>query len=92
MHKKKVIVLPYDPNWPNEFAKIKSELAAALPLPNLEIEHVGSTSGPGLAAKPVIDLDLIMGDDLFGEIKQRLLAVFYIHEGELGIPDREAFQ
>jgi len=92
LQKKKVIVLPYDPNWPNEFEKIKSELAAALPLPNLRIEHVGSTSVPGLAAKPVIDLDLIIEDDLFREIKQRLLAAGYTHEGDLGIPGREAFK
>ena len=92
MAKQKVIVLPYEEAWPNEFEKIRSELTVALPLIGLRFEHVGSTSVKGLAAKPIIDLDLIMDDGLFEQVKSKLLATGYLHEGDLGIPGREAFK
>ena len=92
MTKQKVIVLPYEEAWPSEFEKIKSELAAAVPLVGLCIEHIGSTAVKGLAAKPVIDLDLVMDDGLFEQVKSKLLIAGYTHEGNLGIPGREAFK
>lgn len=48
----------YDPAWPERFAELKAELQSALPGPDWVVEHVGSTSVPGLVAKPVIDLAL----------------------------------
>lgn len=94
---KPVTVLPYDPRWPEEFEKIRAgldrALAALSPSPPYRIEHVGSTSVPGLAAKPVIDLDLVipsMRD--FDCVKNALENAGYRHEGDLGIPGREAFK
>ena len=57
------------------------------------IEHVGSTAVPGLAAKPIIDIDvvLISAIDLPGVIA-RLAAVGYEHRGDLGVTGREAFR
>jgi GrpB-like predicted nucleotidyltransferase (UPF0157 family) len=49
-------VRAYDPAWPGRARQACDELRAALPGVFLEIEHVGSTAVPGLAAKPVIDL------------------------------------
>jgi len=46
----------YDPRWPQQAAAVARELAEALPGTFTRIEHVGSTSVPGLAAKPIIDL------------------------------------
>ncbi|HZW48818.1 MAG TPA: GrpB family protein, partial [Bacillota bacterium] len=46
----------------------------------------------GLAAKPIIDLDLIIEDGLFEQVKSKLLAAGYLHEGDLGIAGREAFK
>jgi GrpB-like predicted nucleotidyltransferase (UPF0157 family) len=56
------------------------------------VEHIGSTAVPGLAAKPVIDLDLVVptAADIPAAIT-RLAALGYIHQGDLGIPGREAF-
>lgn len=51
MRTKHVIVLPYDSNWKNEFEKIKSELLKVLGNTAISVEHVGSTSVEGLAAK-----------------------------------------
>ena len=94
---KPVIVTEYDPGWPEEFGRIRAELDRALTaLPSTvpyRIEHVGSTSVPGLSAKPVIDLDLVipsMAD--FPAVRDALERAGYRHEGDLGIPSREAFR
>ncbi len=51
-------IVPYDPAWPGVFARERGRLAAALGPVALRIEHNGSTSVPGLAAKPVIDIQI----------------------------------
>ena len=88
-----ILVAPYDPAWPGAFATIKDELASTLSESILGIEHVGSTSVPGLAAKPVIDIDVVIKDySVFELVKMRLAAIGYRHEGNLGIKDRQAFK
>lgn len=51
-------VVPYDPLWPEEFARVRAELATVLADRVLSIDHVGSTSVPGLPAKPIIDISV----------------------------------
>lgn len=51
-------ILPYSPRWPEEFREIARELEAAAGAYALAIDHIGSTSVPGLAAKDVIDVQL----------------------------------
>ena len=55
-------VAEYDPRWPAQAQEISETVSAALSQRALRIEHVGSTAVPGLAAKPVIDLDLTVAD------------------------------
>jgi GrpB-like predicted nucleotidyltransferase (UPF0157 family) len=56
------------------------------------IEHVGSTSVAGLAAKPIIDLDVLLASaDYLPETIRRLATLGYEHQGDLGITGREAF-
>ena len=62
MQTAKVIVLPYNPEWQTDFEKIKAELSDALGQLALSIEHVGSTSVPGMSAKPCIDIDVVIKD------------------------------
>lgn len=57
-----VAVVDADPGWPSLFAEIAERIRTALGPAALEIEHVGSTAVPGLAAKPVIDVDLTVAD------------------------------
>jgi len=57
-----IVLQEYDPAWPGRFAAASSTLEAALGDLVLSIEHVGSTSVPGLAAKPIIDIDLLLED------------------------------
>lgn len=91
MRTKHVIVLPYDSDWKDEFIKIESELLQVLGDVALAVEHVGSTSVDGLAAKPIIDIDVVVeGDDVQKAI-DKLATIGYIHEGNLGIEGREAF-
>ncbi|MBQ6932272.1 MAG: GrpB family protein [Clostridia bacterium] len=89
---KKVIVVPYDGQWKNDFEIIKQYLLTAVKDTAVGIEHVGSTSVEGLSAKPIIDIDIVIKDySVFGKVVESLAALGYIHEGGLGIKDREAF-
>ena len=93
MKAKHVAVLPYDPSWPRQFVLIRQELQAALGELALRIEHVGSTSVPGLSAKPIIDIDVVIRDDsLLDAVIDALGKIGYRHEGNLGIAGREAFK
>ena len=92
MRTAKVRVLPYDRAWKTAFEAIKREIESAVGDLVIGIEHVGSTSVEGLSAKPCIDIDVVIEDyGVFGEVVRRLADIGYIHEGDLGIPDREAF-
>jgi GrpB-like predicted nucleotidyltransferase (UPF0157 family) len=57
----RIAILDYDPLWAEHFVRIKAELLTALAkVPIVTVEHVGSTSVPGLAAKPIIDIDVVV--------------------------------
>ena len=58
----------------------------------LVVEHVGSTSVPLLAAKPIIDLDVVIDQNDLKEVIYLLENHGYIYEGDLGLKDREAFR
>ena len=92
MRTARVIVLPYDRAWKTAFEAIKGEIESAVGGLVISIEHVGSTSVEGLSAKPCIDIDVVIEDyGVFEEVVRRLAEIGYIHEGDLGISDREAF-
>jgi GrpB-like predicted nucleotidyltransferase (UPF0157 family) len=57
-----IVVADYDPEWPGWFERAAEGIRAALGEAALDIHHVGSTSVPGLAAKPLIDIDLVVAD------------------------------
>ena len=93
MQTKRVVVVPYDEAWKAAFEEIKNEIEAVIGDLILGVEHIGSTSVEGLSSKPCIDMDVVVKDDLvLDEIVRRLGAIGYIHEGDLGIKDREAFK
>lgn len=88
-------VVDYDPAWPRRFEALRREYAAALAeadVPVVAIEHVGSTSVPGLAAKPVIDCDIIVAEADVAAASKVLVSVGFRPLGELGIPQRWAFK
>lgn len=57
-----VEVVPYDPRWPVRYDALAAAIREALGPAALDVEHMGSTAVPGLAAKPVIDIDLTVAD------------------------------
>jgi GrpB-like predicted nucleotidyltransferase (UPF0157 family) len=57
-----VVLRSYDPQWPEDYATHEARIRAALGGRALELHHAGSTSVPGLAAKPVIDVVLVVED------------------------------
>jgi GrpB-like predicted nucleotidyltransferase (UPF0157 family) len=57
-----IVIEDYDPTWADRFAAASSLLKAVLGDLIINTEHVGSTSVPGLAAKPIIDIDLLLED------------------------------
>ena len=88
-----LVVVDYDTSWPLTFGSLRAPLWDAVRDVALAVEHVGSTAVPGLAAKPIIDIDVIVSAR--AEIRaavDRLAAVGYVHQGNLGIEGREAFE
>jgi GrpB-like predicted nucleotidyltransferase (UPF0157 family) len=57
-----IVVADYDPVWPERFRQEEARIRAALGRAVLSIEHIGSTSVPGLAAKPLVDILLVVED------------------------------
>jgi GrpB-like predicted nucleotidyltransferase (UPF0157 family) len=84
-----VVVIDYDPNWPEEFERLKSRVVDALGEVVVRVEHVGSTAVPGLTAKPIVDLYAVVDD--MDRATELLAALGYKAEGELGVPGRRGF-
>ncbi len=62
IEKREIVVVDYDPLWPGKFQKHAGHIVQALGLKALSVDHVGSTSVPGLAAKPIIDIVVVVED------------------------------
>jgi GrpB-like predicted nucleotidyltransferase (UPF0157 family) len=88
-----VRISDYDTQWPYLFSCIEHELRQQLGALALAVEHVGSTAVAGLAAKPIIDVEVVISSsDQFPVVKERLERFGYIHRGPCGVPDREVFR
>jgi GrpB-like predicted nucleotidyltransferase (UPF0157 family) len=91
--KSNMLIQKYTSAWASDFANLKREIEKALGQLDCRIEHVGSTSVPGLDSKPIIDIDIIYykpGD--FELIKPGLEKIGYYHNGNQGIEGREVFK
>ncbi|AKB51668.1 Glutamate-rich protein grpB [Methanosarcina barkeri str. Wiesmoor] len=88
-----VRVVPYEPEWKNEFLKIKAMIVDCAGDLITGVEHVGSTAVEGLASKPIIDIDVVIDSyDVFPDVKDRLSKIGFEHEGNLGVEGREVFK
>src|ERR1043166_1250412 len=88
-----VRVVAYDPEWPRLFEAEALRLRDAASLSEILFEHTGSTSVPGLAAKPV--LDILAGGPATEPLDRYIAGLVdagYVHRGEQGIPGREFFR
>jgi GrpB-like predicted nucleotidyltransferase (UPF0157 family) len=87
------LITPYDPEWKREFERLSAILRASLEDFEIDIQHVGSTSVPGLHAKPILDIDIIIHDkSSLDHISRILASMGYIGRGDQGVPGRFAFR
>ena len=87
------VVTAYDPRWPGLFEVLRDRADATLAGVAHVTEHVGSTAVPGLDAKPIIDLDVVVPNEAAARAAVKALAAAgWQHQGDLGITGREAFQ
>jgi GrpB-like predicted nucleotidyltransferase (UPF0157 family) len=89
---KKIVVEDYNPKWAHAFVELRDAYLKHVD-EDLNVVHVGSTSVPGLAAKPIIDIDIVVkhkGEVL--DLIPKLEELGYIHQGDLGVPGRDAFR
>jgi len=89
-----VVVFPYCTEWPKHFSKVHDELHSVFSPVTVNIEHIGSTSVPGLAAKPVIDV--LLGAHSLADIESKIKALeerdyTYVSKYERELPMRRYF-
>ncbi|HMF56295.1 MAG TPA: GrpB family protein [Pyrinomonadaceae bacterium] len=88
----RVEVVAYDPAWPRLFSEEERQLRCALGALVVDIQHVGSTSVPGLAAKPILDIAIALRRISDAEqCVAPLEALGYEYKGECGLPNRHYF-
>lgn len=87
-----IVVADYDPSWRTWFETLRAHLWPAVSDLALGVEHVGSTSVPGLAAKPIIDVDIVVAEEAsLRPVIERLSSLGYTWRGDYGVTGREAF-
>jgi len=86
---KMIEVVPYDPNWPHIFEGEAASIKQALGDNFIEVHHIGSTSVPGLAAKPKIDIIAVVksGDLSIPQLEK----AGFVYKGEWNIPFKFGF-
>jgi GrpB-like predicted nucleotidyltransferase (UPF0157 family) len=87
-----IVIADADPGWPALFERLAEPLREALADLHARVEHVGSTSVPGLAAKPIVDMDVVVASAADVPLAvERLCTLGYVPQGDKGIAGREAF-
>jgi len=90
--RKPLVVSEYDPRWPVRFEEIERRVAPAVAELGAAVEHVGSTAVPMLAAKPIVDVDVVVrASPDVPDAVERLRSLGYVYQGDKGIRGREAF-
>lgn len=85
-------LIPYEPTWPRLFLAEKERIFASLGNVVLDIQHIGSTSIPGMPAKPILDIGVAVTN--FEEAVRcvpLMEQLGYVYKGENGIPRRHYF-
>lgn len=87
-----IVIENYNPNWPGLFAAEKQRIQGRIGDFIEDIQHIGSTSVPGLAAKPIVDIMVVIPDLAQVEHCVRPLeSIDYLYMGEYGIAERHYF-
>jgi|SRR5665213_1446876 len=89
----RIVVVDADREWPKQFQEIAAHLSPFIAESIVRIEHVGSTSVPGLAAKPIIDIDVVVANEEQVPIVRGLIEpAGYRWVGDVTVTGREAFE
>jgi len=89
---KNIVVVPYNPNWPERFREEATQIAAIFDPELISIHHIGSTSVPGLSAKPIIDIMPVVRDiEKVEMFNPAMIQLGYEPKGENDIPGRRYF-
>ena len=90
---KEIVVLDHDPVWAEWFDQLRARIWPAVEDHALRIDHVGSTAVPGLAAKPIIDMDIVVSDATKNRpVIDALRPLGYQWRGDLGVEGRQSFK
>lgn len=90
---RQVIVTAYKKGWPVAFKNAAAEIREILSSQCLDVQHIGSTAVPGLAAKPVIDLLVVVSDiEAVDRFEEDFRKLGYQAKGENGLPGRCYFE
>lgn len=93
MQTRRVLVVDYNPEWPSMFQAEAHKIARILGDNLITIHHIGSTSVPGLRAKPIIDMMPVVKDiTLVDQCNPQMAALGYEAMGEFGLPGRRYFR
>ncbi|MGR5998450.1 GrpB family protein [Bacillus cereus] len=88
---RKIVVVPHENHWSEKFQMEAKRLKSAMP-ETVKIYHIGSTSVPGLAAKPIIDMIMeVENIERVDGWNERFIELGYIVKGENGISRRRYF-
>lgn len=88
-----VKIVAYDITWPAQFQAEANVIKKAIGDNFVDIHHIGSTSVPGLAAKPIIDIILVVKSlQILDENNAGMTEIGYVPKGEYGIPGRRYYQ
>ncbi|AJQ60822.1 GrpB family protein [Bacillus thuringiensis] len=88
---RKIVVVPHENHWSEKFQMEADRLKTAMP-ETVKIHHIGSTSVPGLAAKPIIDMIMeVESIERVDRWNERFIELGYIVKGENGISGRRFF-
>jgi GrpB-like predicted nucleotidyltransferase (UPF0157 family) len=80
------MIVAYNSQWPEAFIAQAEALRAAIPDAVSDVHHIGSTSVPGLSARPIIDIFLMLKRELDDEDIAKIVALGFEHRGDAGIP------
>ncbi len=87
-----IVVVAYSPEWPNRFAAEAQRLRDILAPTLIDIQHIGSTSVPGLASKPIIDMLAVVRElRQLDDQNDAMMALGYEPMDEFGIAGRRFF-
>lgn len=85
-------VVPYDPRWQKEYIEESRKIRDILNCEIVEIHHIGSTAIPGIYAKPIIDILIVVKDiENIDKYNEKMHGLGYISKGEFGIEGRRFF-